>query len=290
MDFRQLLDSKRIVLLDGAMGTELDKKGLMGRGRANLDAPQAVAGVHREYVQAGCDAIITNTLTMNRVYIETHGVDVSVRDVNRAGAELARQAAGDHCVLGDMSSTGQLLEPYGTYTESQFDDAFREQAEALAQAGVDGLIIETVFDLREALCALRACQAVCNLPVIVCIAFQTDANGGRTMMGNTAEQCARQLADAGADAVGANCGDLDPVQMSRIVALLRAATDLPIAAQPNAGRPQLIGDKTVFDMEPSPFAEGVAQCVRAGARIVGGCCGTTPAHIAAVRRRLSDPV
>lgn len=271
------------------MGTELDKKGLMGRGRANLDAPQAVVEVHREYVRAGCDAVITNTLTMNRIYVETHGVDVSVREVNRAGAELARQAAGSgRCVLGDMSSTGQLLEPYGTYKESQFHDAFREQAETLAEAGVDGFIIETVFDLREAVCALRACKAVGGLPVIVCIAFQTDANGGRTMMGDTAGQCARQLADAGADAVGANCGDLDPVQMSRVVTLLRAATDLPIAAQPNAGRPQLIGDKTVFDMEPGPFAEGIAQCIREGARIVGGCCGTTPAHIEAVRRRLSD--
>jgi len=287
-NFLDLLNAKGFVLLDGAMGTELDKRGLMGRGRANLDAPQAVVEVHRAYVQAGCNAVITNTLTMNRIYIETHNVDVSVREVNQAGAKLAREAAGgDRCVLGDMSSTGQLLEPYGVYKVSQFEEAFREQAQVLAEAGVDGLIIETVFDLREALCALRACKAVCRLPVIVSIAFQTEKNGGRTMMGDTAEQCARQFADAGADAVGANCGDLDPLQMSRVVALLRAATDLPVAAQPNAGRPQLIGDKTVFDMEAEPFAEGIAACLREGARIVGGCCGTTPAHIEAVRRCLS---
>ncbi len=287
MDFQRLLNGEGIVLLDGAMGTQLDAKGLMGHGRVNLDAPQAVVEVHRAYVEAGCDAIITNTLTMNRIYIETHKVDVSVREVNEAGAELARQAAGEgRCVLGDMSSTGQLLEPYGTYTESQFCDAFAEQAQVLAQAGVDGLIVETMFDLREALCALQACKAVCDLPVIVCIAFQTDANGGRTMMGNTAQQCAMQLADADADVIGANCGDLDPLQMSRVVALLRTGTDLLIAAQPNAGRPELVGDTTVFSMAPKPFAEGVAECVRAGASIVGGCCGTTPAHIEAVRRRL----
>jgi 5-methyltetrahydrofolate--homocysteine methyltransferase len=287
LDFRQLLNGEGIVLLDGAMGTQLDAKGLMARGRTNLDAPQAVVEVHRAYVQAGCDALIANTLTMNRVYIETHNVDVPVREVNEAGARLAREAAGDgRCVLGDMSSTGQLLEPYGTYTESQFEDAFREQAQVLARAGVDALIVETVFDLREALCALRACKAVCGLPVLVSIAFKTDANGGRTMMGDTAEQCARQLAGAGADAVGANCGDLDPLQMSRVVALLKAATDLPIAAQPNAGRPQWIGEQTVFDMAPQPFSEGIAECVREGARIVGGCCGTTPEHIEAVRRRL----
>jgi len=288
-DFLQLLKTKDVVLLDGAMGTELDNHGLMGRGRTNLDAPQAVIEVHRAYVQAGSDAVIANTLTMNRVYIETHGVDATVREVNRAGARLAREAAGsDRCVLGDLSSTGQLLEPYGTFRESQFEDAFREQAEALAEGGVDGFIIETVFDLREALCALRACKAVSKLPTIVSIAFQTDANGGRTMMGDTASQCARQLADAGADVIGANCGDLDPLQTARVVGLLREATDLPTAAQPNAGRPQLIGDKTVFDMAPAPFAEALTECVRAGARIVGGCCGTTPAHIEAVRRRLSD--
>jgi 5-methyltetrahydrofolate--homocysteine methyltransferase len=187
-----------------------------------------------------------------------------------------------------MSSTGQLLEPYGTYKESQFYDAFREQAEVLAQARVDGFIIETMFDLHEALCALRACKESRPLPVIVSLAFQTDGNGGRTMIGDTAEQCARQLADAGADVIGANCGALDPMQMSRVVALLRAATDLPIAAQPNAGRPQLVEDKTIFDMEPVAFAAGVAECVQAGAQIVGGCCGTTPAHIRAVHERIRD--
>lgn len=289
MDFLRLLKDKRVVLFDGAMGTQLDKKGLMGRGSVNLDAPQAVLDVHRAYANSGCDVLIANTLTMNRIYIETHNVGVSVAEVNRAGVKLAREAAGDRlCVLGDMSSTGQLLEPYGTYREAQFCDTFREQAEALAHAGVDGFIVETVFDLREALCALRACKESLPLPVIVSIAFQTDKNGGRTMMGDTAEQCARQLTDAGAATIGANCGDLDPVQMSRVVALLRAATDRPIAAQPNAGKPQLVGDKTVFDMEPAAFAEGVAECIRAGAQIVGGCCGTTPEHIRAVHERIRD--
>jgi len=289
VDFLQLLKDKRVVLLDGAMGTELGKKGLMSQGRTNLDAPQVVLDVHRAYAQAGCDALITNTLTMNRIYIETHKVGVLVQEVNRAGAELARQVAGDRlCVLGDMSSTGQLLEPYGTCTESQFYDAFREQAEALAQAGVDGFIIETVFDLREALCALGACKENFALPVAVCMTFQTDKNGGRTMMGDTAEQCARQLAAAGADVIGANCGEIDPLQMSRVVAILKAATDRPIAAQPNAGIPRLVEDKTVFDMEPAPFAEGIRECIRAGAQVLGGCCGTTPEHIRAIHQLIGN--
>ena len=280
MDFASLLKSKDVILLDGAIGTELDKLGLMSRGQNNLDAPQALLQIHRAYVNAGCDALTTNTLTMNRIYIETHNVGVSVRDVNRAGVELAKQAAGDQiCVVGDMSSTGQLLEPYGTYKESQFYDAFREQAEVLADAGVDGFIIETMFDLREALCALHACKENSKLPAVVSIAFKTETKGGRTIMGDTAADCARALTQAGADVIGANCGDLEPAQMAAVVSILKSATAIPILVQPNAGKPKLVGESTVFDMDPEQFAQGIAECLEAGARLVGGCCGTTPAHI-----------
>ncbi len=270
-------------MLDGAMGTQLEKHGLMGRGRNNLDAPEAVLEIYWEYARCGCHALTTNTLTMNRIYIEKHNVGVSVRDINLAGAELARQAAGDNkYVLGDISSTGQLLEPYGDYKESQFYDVFKEQAEILAQAGVNGFLIETMFDLREAMCALRACKDNFALPVIVSIAFATETKGARTIMGNSAEECAKIITEAGADCIGANCGDIDPDQMAVVVSLLRSATELPVLAQPNAGRPKLVGDKTVFGMTPEDFAAGVSKCVDAGASIVGGCCGTTPEHIRAV--------
>jgi len=283
MQFSKVLENDRIILLDGAIGTELDKRGLMGRAGNNLDAPQMVLEIQREYAACGCDALTTNTLTMNRIYIETHNLGVSVRDVNKAGAELARQAAGkERYVLGDISSTGQLLEPYGSYKESQFYDAFKEQAGILAESGVDGFIIETVFDLREALCALRACKENFSLPVIVSMAFKTEEKGGRTMMGDSAEQCARSLTDAGADVIGANCGDLDPTQMAVVVSFLKSATTLPVLAQPNAGRPKLVEGKTVFEMAPASFAAGIAECLGAGARLVGGCCGTSPEHIRAV--------
>lgn len=289
MDFLSFIQTQRGVLLDGAMGTELDKRGFMGRGRVNLDAPEAVLDVHREYAACGCEALITNTLTMNRIYIETHGVDVSVREVNVAGVRLARQAAGDKLfVLGDMCSTGQLLEPYGDYTESQFHDNFREQAEVLAEGGVDGLIIETMFDLREAVCALKACKDASSLPVIVCMAFSTETDGGRTMMGDSAEECAKRLTDAGADVIGSNCGDLDPYQMAKVVSALGSATSLPIVAQPNAGKPRLAGDRTIFDMGPSEFAGGIRECLHAGARLIGGCCGTSPDHIRAMAETLGE--
>ena len=289
MNFSNFIQTHKAVLLDGAMGTQLDKCGLMSRGQTNLTNPEAVLKIHREYAQCGCHALITNTLTMNRIYIETHHVGVGVREVNRAGAELARQAAGENqYVLGDISSTGQLLEPYGTYKESEFYDAFKEQAEILVEAGVDGFIIETIFDLREALCALRACKNNFSLPVIVSMAFATETKGGRTIMGNSAEECARKLTDAGADVIGTNCGDLNPSQMALVVSLLGSATSLPILAQPNAGKPKLVDNLTVFDMAPTAFAAGIVKCLQAGARLVGGCCGTSPEHIRAVAKVLNE--
>jgi len=289
MNIAELLKNKPVLLLDGAMGTQLDRKGLMGRGRNNLDAAQAVLDIHMAYAGCGCDFLTTNTATMNRVYIETHGVDVPLDKVNQAGVDLADQAAGcGQYILGNMTSTGQLLEPYGEFTEAQFYAAFKEHAKVLAEAGVDGLIIETMFDLREAVCALRACKENTKLPVIVSIAFATEDKGGRTMMGNTAEQCATALTEAGADAIGANCGDLAPLQMAQVVKMLSEATDRPIVAQPNAGKPQLVEGKTVFDMGPEAFAEGIAACIQNGARLVGGCCGTGPEHIRAVKKIVSQ--
>jgi 5-methyltetrahydrofolate--homocysteine methyltransferase len=283
MDFSPFLESQKKIVLDGAIGTELDKRGLMGRASNNLDSPKVVLEIQREYAQSGCDVLTTNTLTMNRIFIETHDLGIDVREVNRAGVKLARQAADNtQYVLGDMSSTGQLLEPYGDYKESEFYDTFKEQAQILTEAGVDGFIIETVFDLREALCALRACKENFQLPAIVSIAFATETKGGRTIMGNSAEDCAKSLTEAGADVIGANCGDLDPAQMAVVVSMLKSATNQPIIAQPNAGKPQLIEDRTVFAMAPADFAAGISECLKAGASLVGGCCGTTPEHIRAV--------
>lgn len=283
MDLSSALKNTDVILLDGAIGTELDKHGLMGRARTNLENPEVVLEIQREYANCGCDAITANTLTMNRIFIETHNVGVSVEDVNRAGVKIAREAVGEgQYVLGNISSTGQLLEPYGTYKESQFYDAFKEQAEILADCGVDGFIIETMFDLREAVCALKACKDKFPLPVIVSIAFLTEAKGGRTMMGDSAQQCAKDLTEGGADVVGANCGEIDPSQMAVIVSELKSATSLPIIAQPNAGKPQLIDGETVFKMSPDDFSKGIGECLSTGARIVGGCCGTTPEHIRAV--------
>jgi 5-methyltetrahydrofolate--homocysteine methyltransferase len=252
-------------------------------GQTSVTHPEDVLDIHQEYAQCGCHLLITNTLTMNRIFIESHNVGVDVRNVNLTAAKLARQAASsDQYVLGDMSSTGKLLEPYGDLSESASYETFKEQASYLLEGGVDGFIIQTMLDLKEALWALRACKDVASLPVIVSMAFATSKNGGRTMMGNSAEDCAKAFMEAGAAAIGANCGDIDPLQMTEIVSFLREATSLPIIAQPNAGKPRLVGEQTVFNMRPADFATGISECVKAGARLVGGCCGTSPDHILAV--------
>jgi len=289
VEFIDLIRTDNKILLDGAMGTELDKHGLISQSHNNLTNPEVVLEIHRAYAQCGCHILTTNTLTMNRIYIETHHLNIGVKEVNQAGVELARQAAGENqYVLGDISSTGQFLEPCGTYKESEFYDAFKEQATVLAEVRVDGFIIETMFDLQEALCALRACKDNFSLPVIVSMAFSTETKGGRTIMGNTAEECATKLTDAGADVIGVNCGDLDPSQMAMVVSLLKSATSLPILAQPNAGKPKLVNNQTVFDMGPKDFVAGIAKCLHAGAHLVGGCCGTSPEHIRTLANLLNE--
>jgi len=278
-----LTKSKEVLLLDGGMGTQLDERGAEMGGLACLNYPEEVLAVHRSYVEQGAMLLITNTLTMNRIYLESTGEDVDVREVNLAGAKLARQAAdGGQYVLGDMSTTSQMLEPLGPLTEEEAFEAFKEQAEILAEGGVDGFIIETMYDLNETVVAVRACKAAANLPVIASMTFETIKNGGRTIMGNSAEECAQALTEAGADVIGTNCGSLTPIEMSEVVATLVQSTHVPVAVQPNAGKPRLEGSKVVFDMSPEDFAAGIEACIENGARIVGGCCGTSPAHLHAI--------
>jgi 5-methyltetrahydrofolate--homocysteine methyltransferase len=283
MDLSTFLTKKDLILLDGAMGTQLGERGAVMGGQSTLSHPDKVLAIHKDYAQCGCHILITNTSTMNRVFIETHKVGVDVRQVNVAGARLAKQAGGpDRYILGDISSTGKLLEPYGNLKESAAYEAFAEQAALLEQGGVDGFVIETMTDLKEALLALRACKEVSSLPVIVTMAFSTPKNGGRTIMGNAAQECARALTEEGAQAVGANCGDIDPFEMAEIVSTMRSATELPLVAKPNAGKPRMVDKETVFDMSPPEFVKGIMECISAGATMVGGCCGTAPEHICAL--------
>jgi 5-methyltetrahydrofolate--homocysteine methyltransferase len=287
MEFKEFLTRNQLILFDGAMGTQLAAAGLEMSGVNNLTHPDQVRSIHQAYAATGCDILTTNTLTMNRIYIETHETGVDVRDVNLAGARLARNAAQQgQFVFGDLSSTGQLLEPLGDYSETEVFNAFCEQAKYLAEGGVDGFIIETMLDLREALCAVRACKTIINLPIILSMVFHTFERDGWTIMGNSVAEICEEAGKAGVVAVGANCGSMDPFQIAIIVALMKQATNLPILAQPNAGKPRLVDEQTVFDMTPEEFGRGIGACLQSGATLVGGCCGTSLAHINAAKREI----
>jgi 5-methyltetrahydrofolate--homocysteine methyltransferase len=287
--FAEALKSGKILILDGATGTQLVARGGITGALSNFECPEIVKAVHADYKAAGADIVLANTLTANRIALEHAGLADRIVDINELGAQLCREAVGDDCyVCGDMGSTGKFMEPLGEYTEEQFYDNAAEQAEILTDGGVDLIIIETMTDVRETVIAVRAAKDASGLPVIASISFDPVGDGFRTMMGDTAERAVLMLAEAGADAVGSNCGTLDPWEMSRMIAKMRTYSDIILIAMPNAGKPELSAGEVTFKLTPEEFADGAMKCVEAAATLVGGCCGTTPAHIAALAKRVKS--
>ena len=274
--------TRRPVLLDGAMGTMLQAAGMPTGVSPEvwaLENRDVLAGVHEAYVEAGADAILTCTFGGSRWKLDTAGADEPAAPLNRRLAEIARKAAGDALVLGDIGPTGEMVAPLGLHERDEFVAVFTEQARGLADGGADALIVETMHDLTETLAAVEAAQAT-GLPVLAAMSFQRDADGQNyhTIMGVDPAAAAEVLTRAGCAAVGTNCG-VGIEDMIRIVAAMAPATDLPLLAEPNAGMPRLVDGKTVFDASPEQMAGQLADLLAAGARIVGGCCGTTPRHI-----------
>jgi len=275
------------VVLDGAWGTQLQLKGLPVGGcpdEWNLSHPELVEEVARSYVLAGSQIILTNTFGSNPVTLERHSLVDRVVAINRAGVEISRRAAeGKAKVFASIGPSGVML-MMGDKTPDQLRAAFSVQAEALAHAGADALVIETMSDPAEAVLALEAAKAT-GLPVVVCMTFDSGKNRDRTMMGTTPEQAAKQLTAAGADVIGANCG-AGPETYVDICRRLKSATDRPIWIKPNAGLPEVVNGQTVYRLSATDFANYVPRLVDAGASFIGGCCGTTPEFIRAVCRAL----
>ena len=278
---------------DGAMGTQLQQAGLEPGGCGdlwNLERPEAVRRIHRDYVAAGAQLITTNTFGANRIVLERYDAAARVMDINRAGAELARAAArpGTY-VLGDIGPFGGFLAPLGEFEEWQISDAFAEQAAALLAGGVDAIIVETMTAIEEATLAVRAARAAGAGVVLATMAFDHTRVGPRTMMGVTPEQAASALVAAGAAVVGANCGaSLDLEDYVDILRRMRGAVPgVPVMAQPNAGQPQVsAGGEVTYPADPQSFAQNIARLLAEGAAVVGGCCGTTLEHIRALREDL----
>ncbi len=283
----------RVVLADGALGTELQRAGLEPGGCGecwNVDRPDAVRAIHRAYADAGAEALLTNTFGGTRIALDRHGAGERTTRLNRAAAALAREVAGpDRWVVGDIGPFGGFLQPLGEYSPDAVEAAFREQAEALLEGGADGLLVETMTALDELVLAVRAGRAAGAPFVIASMAFDATKVGPRTMMGVSPEEAAAAALDAGADALGANCGsNLDLAGYADILRRYRAAAlDAVLLCRPNAGTPRREGSAVVHDLGPEALAADAPGLVEVGAGIVGGCCGTTPAHIAALKRALA---
>jgi len=284
---RDLLVEPGVLIADGATGTFLQQAGLprgVAPERWNLENPEAILLLHKSYLDAGAQLILTNSFGGNRYRLAGHGLAQQVREINLIAAQLARRSAGTTAwVLGDIGPLGQLLAPLGPVSYEDAVAAFSEQATALAEGGVDAILIETMSDLEEAKAAVEGARRASNLPVLVTMSFDTH---GRTMMGVAPAQAAHELWGLGVDVIGANCGRSLPENLEAIRAMREAEPQAVLMAKPNAGLPRTEGDVLHYEVTPEIMADYALQFVALGVKIFGGCCGSTPEHIRAVARVL----
>lgn len=283
----QQLASHGPVITDGAWGTELQARGLaLGDfpDAWNLTHPDRVGEVARAYVEAGSQVILTNTFGANRIRLGEQAVADRLAEINARGVEISlKAAAGRARVFASIGPTGKLLMS-GEVTEAELRAAFAEQAQALAQARPDGLVVETMSDLEEAKLAVSAARET-GLPVVACMVFDSGKDKDRTMMGTTPEQAAQALGEAGADVIGANCGQ-GIAGFIAICRRLHAATDRPIWIKANAGLPTMVDGRAKYSATPDEFAGYIPELIQVGASFIGGCCGTRPDFIVAISRCL----
>ncbi|MFH1904213.1 MAG: homocysteine S-methyltransferase family protein [bacterium] len=276
-----------ILVSDGAMGTMLQRKGL-GLGECpeewNITHPGEVRAIAEAYLKAGSDMILTNTFGGSRFKLAKFGLEAKVAEFNKAGVSLAKKAAVQYegIVAGSVGPTGEFMRPLGTVTEDEMYDVFREQILAQIQGGADAICVETMTSLEEISIAIKVVKENTAVPVIATMTFDKGMQGYKTMMGVSIKEAALGLEKAGADIIGTNCGNgIGP--MVDIVREMRKYSSKPILVHANAGVPELIHGKTCFRETPEDMAKKVPELIDAGANIIGGCCGTTPEHIRAIR-------
>lgn len=289
-----LIDERGVLLIDGAMGTELFARGLESGGAPelwNVEHPDRVTAVHADYIEAGSDIVLTNSFGGTGFRLKLHQADDRVIELNEAAARVARAAAdaADRRVLvaGSMGPTGELLEPMGTMTPETCAAAFAEQAKGLDAGGADVLWIETMSHLDEIAAAVEGARSVSNLPICATLSYDT---AGRTMMGVTGVDAVTRLADIGVDAVGANCGN-NLADTEAALAEMRAAnSDILLVSKANAGMPQWVGAELHYSGSPEVMAAHAVRQRDAGVQIIGACCGSSPAHLAMMRKVLDGEI
>jgi 5-methyltetrahydrofolate--homocysteine methyltransferase len=288
-DILSRLRSGHVIVADGAMGTMLQAAGLptgMSPESWLLENPDPVRDVHRAYVEAGADMILTCTFGGTRTRLKRAGLSERVAEVNRRAVEIAREAVtGASYVAGDIGPLGELLAPMGKTTYEQAVEIFAEQAAALAEAGVDVLYIETMSDLNEVRSAVEgARKAGAGIPIFATLSFDRH---GRTNMGVSPEQATEALLALGLDAFGANCGATLEMTEGAVTKMHQAAPQIPLIVKPNAGKPYTVGRQVVYDATPQDMADYARRFVALGARVVGACCGSAPAHIQAIAQAVA---
>ena len=285
--FTELLAERPVLLADGATGTNYQDMGIepgVAPEEWVIDAPDRVRDLHRRFVDAGSDLVLTCTFGATAPRLADGPLAGRAIELNGRAAELAREAVGaERLVAGSLGPTGQLVEPYGLLTREVCVEAYAEQAKALADGGVDLLVLETFFAIEEALWAIEGAQRASDLPLVASFSFD---QGTHTMMGLSPTEVVTAVELLGVAALGANCGrslaDTDAI----VAEFLDAAPAVPLWVKPNAGVPRIVGDAVVYDADPETLAEHVRGYADRGVRIVGGCCGSTPEHVAAIARAL----
>lgn len=272
----------RTAIIDGAMGTMLFKAGFSAGCPETVDE-KIIADIHKKYLTSGSDIVITNTFGGNRLKLRNYGLDEKVAEINKRNAQIAVSLDIDkeYYVAGGLGPTGEFMEPFGDFTEEQFIEIFSEQAKALASAGVDLIIIETMMSIDEYRAAAKAVKSSCSLPLAACMSFNKKPNGYFTMGGNTLEQLVEAAEEIGADIVGANCS-LNPADMLQLGKRLKQLTKLPICLEPNAGDPKVVDGKTVYETLPN-LKEILEETIALKPAIVGGCCGTDEKYISLLK-------
>jgi len=281
-DFKEALHEDRVYLFDGAMGTMLYSKGVyINRSfeELNLVEPRLVQEIHRAYVKSGAQILITNTFAANRVKLAARGLEEQIKEINYKGAKIAREAAGeDLYVAGDIGPLGIRIEPWGPTSVDEAKEAFKEQAEALLDGGVDLFVLETFSDLNEIHQAIRAVRELCDLPIV---AQMTVADDGNSSYGTSPEIFTKRLDEWGADVIGINCSVGPRVTLETIEKMV-PVTRKKLSAQPNAGYPRNIDGRNIYLASPEYMAKYAKRFIQVGVKFVGGCCGTTPEHIKAI--------
>lgn len=281
-----------ILVMSGAMGTVMQKYGSdLGGCLSNwiIEHPDTYKKLVNEYFQVGCHIVAGATSTANRISLAKFGLSEKVAVLNQGVIKIIKEIKPAHTfVAGNIGPSGKILKPWGALSPQELFEAYAEQAFFLAESGAEIINILTIYDLEEAVIALRAAQKVTSLPVIVSLAFDPTPQGFRTMMGNSPEGAAKRLAEEGADVIGANCGRINLAQITDILKLMRSACQKPLLAKPNAGSPHLEGGEEKYPAGPDQFAEYVEEWVKAGAQIVSACCGSGPAHIRKMVGKLKE--